>query len=142
MKVLFGHSKDVAAWVKERIPHVHDFGACEALGVVDDAGALAAGVVFNHWLEREQVMSISAAAEKPAWCRPQILRIIFSYPFDQMRARRLTTITRADHAAKRTRRFLQHLGFKYEGIAREYYPDAVGAVIYGMLRRECRWLEG
>ena len=46
------------------------------------------------------------------------------------------TIRRGNRTA---RRFVERLGFRYEGMAREAWPTGEDAALYSMLRRECRW---
>ena len=137
--VVTGRDDDVVAFLKEQIPHVRDFGPATALAVVDDAGVLAAGVVYNDYTGGNLEMSVAAA--RPAWARPHVLRALFHYPFVQLGVRRVSTSARSDRAAAHIRRFAQRLGFKYEGTRKEFFPDGAGAVHFGMLRRDCRWLE-
>lgn len=137
--VVTDRAEDVIAFVKERVAHVQDFGSATALGVVDDTGALAAGVVYNDYTGGNLEMSVAAAF--PNWCRPHVLAALFHYPFIQLGVRRVSMTARSDAAAKHVRRFAQHLGFKYEGTRKEFFPDGVGSVHFGMLKRDCRWLE-
>lgn len=37
---------------------------------------------------------------------------------------------------------LSGMGFTYEGNMRGAYPSGADALIYGMLRQECRWIDG
>jgi RimJ/RimL family protein N-acetyltransferase len=63
--------------------------------------------------------------------------VIFGYPFNQVGCRRLTATTEAKNQPVRA--FLCHLGFREEGVIRQGFPTD-DAVVYGMLRDECRWL--
>lgn len=58
------------------------FGKCQALGFLDDAGDLRAGVVYHNWNPEAGVMEISAAALDRRWGGRDTLGVIFAYPFD------------------------------------------------------------
>ena len=139
MKVLFGHTPAVAAWVRERVPHVADWGPCEALGVIE-GDRLVAGVVYNEFREANIEMSV-AALPGARWLSRAALFAFFHYPFGTLGCGRVTSTIRSGGEAKSVRKFCQHVGFKYEGVVREFYRDGRDAVIFGMLRRECRWID-
>ena len=135
LNLTFGRDAEVARWVGERIG-IDDFGPCAAIGVVDD-GAPVAGIVYSGWRDRPGALEMSIAASSPRWCRRWVLEAAFRYPFEQLGARRVqATIRRGNRTA---RRFVERLGFRYEGMAREAWPTGEDAALYSMLRRECRW---
>lgn len=140
MKVLFGHSAAVADWARERIPTVTDWGLCEALGVVDDRERLVAAVVYNHFAEANIEMSV-AAEPNVRWLSRPALFAFFFYPFVTLGCNRVTSTIKSGPETKSVRKFCQHVGFRYEGVVREFYRDGRDAVIFGMLRRECRWID-
>ena len=139
MKMLFNHSREVGEWVRERVPNVPDWGPFEALGIVDGT-RIVAGVVYNHFAEANIEMSV-AAEEGVRWLSRDALFGFFYYPFVTLKCRRVTSTIKSSPEQKSVRKFCQHVGFKYEGVVREFYRDGRDAVIYGMLRRECRWLD-
>ena len=128
----------IAEWVRRRIADVSDFGPCGAIGVWSTVRQdIVAGIVYSQFDGRSLQMSI--ASDDPSWCTRGVLRCLFDYPFNQLRCARVAALTlvTADH----TRAFLQRAGFSYEGCLREGFPSG-DVAIYGMLRRECRWLRG
>lgn len=134
LALLVGYDRAVAKWVSDQLGS-EDFGACTAIGVVR-GDELIAGAVFNG--HREANIEISFASSTPRWCTRGIMAGIFWYPFGQLGVHRLTAVTEdTNHSVKR---FLCHLGFHQEGIMRRAYRSGDDAVIYGMLREECRWL--
>jgi RimJ/RimL family protein N-acetyltransferase len=136
--ILYGADDAVAGFVAARIPHAGEgFGACTALGVVRD-GRLTGGIVYHNWRGRD--IEVSAAFERADWARPSVLRALFAYPFDQLGCARMTALT--GRANGRARRFLEGVGFVREGVARQALADDHDMMIYGMLRRECRFLKG
>lgn len=139
MKVLFNHTSEVSAWVKDRIEQVSDWGPCEALGVID-GNRIVAGVVYNHFSQANIEMSV-AAEPGIRWLSRPALFAFFYYPFVTLGCNRVTSTIKSGSSTKSVRKFCQHVGFKYEGVVREFYRDGRDAVIFGMLRRECRWID-
>lgn len=97
---------------------------------------LAAAVVFNGYTGPTIEASV-AVIDRKAVTR-KTLRQLFTYPFEQLNCVRVTARTRAGQT--KTRDLIKRLGFIQEGLMRSYYGDD-DAVIYGMLRHECKWLE-
>lgn len=128
----------VAAWVAARIPHVGDaarFGPCAAIGFVR-GHALCAGAVFTNY--RGHDIELSFAAADPRWARRGSLRAVFHYPFRQLGCARVTAVT--GRANARARRLTAGLGFTLEGVIRRGLDGRDDALVFGMLREECRWL--
>lgn len=156
MNLLFGQDAFVAAWVAQRIDHVssgEDFGPCAAIGVMSSEGLMLGGVVFNNYRPRYRDIEVSFAAEATAeirdratrertrqvsaarWLTRPIICGLLSYPFAQLNCQRITGVT--PRKATSARRFLDHFGFKREGLVRRGFGDD-DAVISGLLREE--WL--
>ena len=130
---------EVAAWVAARIAQVgaaERFGPHAAIGV-SRGGALIAGAVFNNW--RGHDIEVSFASADPRWARRGMVRTLFAYPFAQLGCARLSSLTA--HGNARARKLLTGLGFTHEGVLRRGFDGAEDALIFGMLREECRWLE-
>ncbi len=98
---------------------------------------LLAGVVYEN-IRAGNVDLHIAALPGSMWCRPEFLKGIFLYAFDQLGCHRATGKTPANLSA--SRRMQEALGFRLEGIVREGMQDGRDLCIYGMLRRECRWI--
>lgn len=82
-------------------------------------------------------ISIAAIAGK-SWLTRAFLRAAFGNPFLVWNMRRITLQIAADNA--RSIRFAEHLGFVREGCVRDGYAEGVDTLIYGMLKRECRFI--
>jgi len=136
MNLLYGQDARVARWVLEHAPHGDGpwLGHYIAVGV-EDEGELIAGWVFNEY--RGHSIHCSMASTSPRWCSRRTLEALFSYPFVQLKCKRLTAYTGKSMA--NVRAFLTRLGFAQEGIMRSGYVDD-DCVIYGLLREECRWV--
>ena len=122
-------------WVKERIPHIDSWGNdSQAIGW-ERNGELVSAVVYNHFSGNDIAMHV---AGKGYWATPAVLRAYFTYPFNQLKCQRVTAYVASRNAKCLT--LVERLGFRREGCLREgAYDDDL--LIFGMLRRECRWLE-
>ena len=137
MNLIYGRDQEVAEWVAQRAPHADNgFERYVAIGV-EDKGDLIAGCVYNDF--RGHAMHVSIASTTPKWASRKVLYAFFGYPFLQCKVERLTAYTGKSMASVRA--FLVRLGFVEEGVIRKGFADD-DAVIYGMLRSECRWIKG
>lgn len=109
------------------------------LAVFDHTGALCAGLVVSNF--RGTDCEISCYAESPNWARKGILRKIFEYIYYKMGCVRCTLVIQNHRRTKRARRFAEGLGFVLEGNLRLAYDGQTDALVYGLLRRECRFLK-
>ena len=125
----------MAAWVAERIPHMHggDFGHCVAGGVVRD-GLLVAGVVFHDYHPAYSTIQVSIAAERSGWATRPALRAMFEYPFGQLGVNLLWAAMPAN--LPDVHEFNGRLGFKREAVLRHRYGRKRHAVIASMTQGE------
>lgn len=111
-----------------------------AVGLEHD-GELVAGVVFTLYTGVNGAVMMHVASDGSRhWMTRSYLSACFRYPFVQLQCRRVTGLVRADNLA--AQHFDEHLGFKHEGLLREGCNDGTDLILYGMLRSECRFLEG
>jgi RimJ/RimL family protein N-acetyltransferase len=136
--ILYERDKEIAAWVARNIPGIDDFGPCAAVGVVQD-DQLVAGVVWSGYRDHDIQASVYAAS--PRWlARPrETLRDLFTYPFDVLGCRRVTTY--AARSNVRALKMNKRLGFVVEGCLRKGWDGQDDAIMFGMLRGDCRWLK-
>lgn len=147
MRLLFGHDADVAHWVAERIPHAavripyYDrgqvFGPSAAIGVVNGAGDMVAGVVYHNYDPFVRSIEVSMASTTRMWARPDVVRSLLRYIFVQANCLRCTAVT--PRSATSPRRFLEGIGFKREGSIRRGFGSE-NALVYGLLADE--WAAG
>lgn len=124
----------VAAYITEKTGAQFTPGMYQAMMVLNDKDDFVAGVVFTNF--RNIDVEISCAGETPAAWRPGVRKAIFSYVFVQLGCVRCTSITLKGN--RRARAFLEGLGFQLEGNVRLGYDGRRDALIYGLLRSECR----
>lgn len=120
----------VAEWVGGRLgfEFVKPF---EAVGVYDEFGALAAGVVYH--MKRESNIEMAIASATPRWATRKIIRQLLDYPF-RIGCRRITALARVDNAE--SRRLLEGVGFVHEGTMRESASDGADYLLYGMTKKD------
>lgn len=100
--------------------------------VVDGQVVAVAGI--GHWCGFDCELSIGATGGLSR----EFIRAVFRYVFDDLGCRRVTG--RVDAALEWAKQ-LPRLGFVEEGRLREGAVGGGDTIIFGMLRRECRWLE-
>ena len=111
------------------------WGNFNALGLVR-SGTMVAGVIYNAYEAMNVNMHIGAT-DGSRWLTPEFLHAAFDYPFNELGRKRVTAFMRAKN--ERAIKFAKNLGFTYEGTMPQYYADD-DAVIYGMLKENCRFL--
>jgi len=133
IKLLVNSDFFVTTWVQSKIGDIN-FRDCKAIGVLKDA-RLVAGVVY-HSLADSQIHA-SIAVEDKNWANKSILYALFAYPFVQCNCHRILVTVRDNN--KKSIKLAKRLGFKHEGRLRQMFPPH-DAVLLGMLRSECKWL--
>lgn len=109
-----------------------------AIGLEND-GELIAGVVFESKSGPNILMHVASNGGRH-WMTPAYMAACFRYAFVQEGCNRITGLVRADNVD--AQRFDEHLGFKREGQLRAACTDGTDLIVYGMLKSECRYIEG
>jgi len=105
-------------------------------GVVVD-GELVAAWVFHDY--RGHMIDITLASISKRWCTRQSLRAIFHYAFNVADVMRFQAVCHRRN--KKMRKLFRGLGFIEEGVLRKGFDGQRDAVLYSMLRDECKWVE-
>lgn len=131
--------QEVAEFAAKLIPNVEkveDWGPCFCLGFTEN-GKLIAAVVFHRFIGFD--VNLSIAATSPRWATPQSLAAIFRVAYEYLGVKRMTCIVGKRN--RRARKLVEGTGFKLEGVMRSGYDGKQNAIIYGMMKDECKWLE-
>lgn len=132
----------VGQYLMEQIPGLELApGMFQAFMVVDDDMNFVAGVAFTNYRMTNGEptdIEISCASSTPLAWRPGVSRAIFKYVFETVGCVRCTSITVKGN--RKARAFLEGFGFQLEGNVRLGYDGRRDALIYGLLRSECRFL--
>lgn len=131
--IVYDGQEEMLAWASNQIG---DCGPAATLGVSRNGFLSAVIIYFNY---REPDIEIGLASVDGRWLNRSIIQQIFIYPFFQLKCNRITASV--DASDPRIRRFLERLGFEFEGLKRKALPNG-DAAIYGLLKENCIWLRG
>lgn len=137
VKVISGYDEVVRNFVLSRVDEIDLKNGYTTLGVVDDNNDLIFGVVYYDYRKPVDIQ-VCIAADKSNWANRETLNILFGYPFRQLNCRRMTAIISKKN--KKSRSICERLGFVYEGNARKAMNNGDDAIIYGLLKEDCKWL--
>ena len=136
--LIYGHDRELALWAGKHLGYEGAIGAPQnpvAIGVERSGRIVAAAVFYDYRLTSIEVTFVTTT---PRWASRDNIKAILSYPFLQLRCRRLTAITEACNVEARA--FLRRLGFRQEGVHPDGFESGDG-ISYGLLRRDAeRWL--
>ena len=96
--------------------------------------------LYTNFSPNSSIDLTVAAVGGRRWMTRDFLRATFFYPFEQLKVRRIGALVAANNAD--SLRITKHAGFTLEGIAREAWAPGIDIVCFGMLRHECRFLDG
>ncbi len=108
-----------------------------AIGITLD-DKLIAGAVYSEYRPPVDIRE-SFASISPKWANKYTLRQLFGFPFIHLGVRRMSSIVGSDNIASVD--LTERLGFKREGVCRASMDNGSDAIIYGMLKEECRWIK-
>jgi hypothetical protein len=134
MPLLFGHDATVAKWVEERMdgvfvmPHV-------AIGMLDKNGVLRGGFVLT--VHNASTAELTLYSEDVV--TNGMVRGFFQWCFGQLGVHRLQI--RTERTNKKAKRAAPKMGFKFEGVAREFYGPGEDALLFYMTPDHCRWIK-
>ena len=107
-----------------------------SIATFDDNGALLGGFVVCGYTQASMVVHMAGCT--PSWCSRELMRVLFSYGFDQLGLRRmLATVSSAN---TRALELDLRAGWRMEAIIEDAYPDG-HMIILSMDRARCKWLE-
>jgi RimJ/RimL family protein N-acetyltransferase len=136
-RIVWDQPERVMRFVAERVGECEFFGYT-AIGL-ERNGELVAGVVFEQHNGPNVMMHVASDGSRQ-WMTPAYMAACFRYPFLQLNVNRVSGLVRADNAA--AQQFDVKLGFVREGTVRCGAADGTDLFLYGMLRNECRYLDG
>lgn len=126
----------IVKWVMGKLgePAVKPY---RGIGLEDDRRRLVAGVVFNGY----NGANVDITVYGPGYIGRRELRAVFGYAFGALKATRITARTKRKNVLH-SKGILERIGFVREGKATAYYGQgrANDAMVYRMLRQECRWI--
>lgn len=110
---------------------------CRWIGSVTDDMQIMGVVVYSRWTKHNCEMSVASVT--PRFMTRAFLRAVFGYPFNELGFARVTAVVEEENVKALN---MNHgLGFKDEGILRNWYGEGRNGVVMGMLKDECKWLK-
>ena len=139
-RLALGFDAELSKWLRQRVPHFCPSDGVKCVGVIQDnklVGAVAYSGFFpgnEHW---SPDVEMTAAADTPRWWSRAVGRDLLGIPFRQFGCERITLRVRKKD--RRTRRFVEGIGFKLEGILRRALRSD-DACLYGLTKTD--WERG
>lgn len=128
-------SKRIGEWVTEKAGGRWIEGNA-GIGI-ESNGEFVAAIMYDGYTGSS--IAMHSRVDDPKKITREWLRIIFDYPFNQLKVKRVTgLVSSANIKAISTN---EHLGWKREATLADYFPDGDG-IVYIMRREDCRWLKG
>jgi RimJ/RimL family protein N-acetyltransferase len=136
-RLVFGEDQRVAEWARDHTGGNLWDGQYVAIGL-EQGSELIAALGFTSYLPGGSVSGHICAIPGKRWMTRPFLRMIFMYPFLQLKVQRFNAWIPAKNLA--VKNFVEHLGFTFEHrLPRMLANDDV--LLYRMFREDCRWLE-
>lgn len=116
-----------------------DWGRASTL-IHEKDGEILAVVVYNNWNPGNSAELSVAAVDGRQWLTRPFLFAVFANPFLEWGCRRVWSVIDDDN--HKSIKLCSHLGFQQEGRIRQGAGPAKDKLIFGMLKDECRYIEG
>ena len=139
-RFVFGQDELVKRFVEHIIGRGETFDAdAVAIGLAEDNDLLG-GAVYSEFrqMQHGNDIRVHAGFRDPSWASRRVLATFFAYPFEQCGCTRITTVTCKNN--KKARAFDERLGFQYVGKLSRGWDGKRDAVVYEMLKENCKWL--
>lgn len=134
-EVVYSPTDEMLTWATDRGGITFRDDAA-TIGVRSDEG-LHGVIVFDSFTTTGCWVSVVSDGGRK-WITRELIIKVFAYPFIQLGYPRLNSFVSINNAD--AIRFNEHFGFQREGVLREAGEKGEDLIVYGMLRRECRWL--
>lgn len=115
--------------------NVRDYIPSLALGIYDKK--LIGGVLIND-IRPNRDCWLTIYTESPRWATKLVLKYIFTVVFVTIGAKRCSVFVSESNT--KSHEMCLRLGFKDEGLLREYRDNGENCYVMGMLKQECKWI--
>ena len=137
VRVLCDDTGAVLNWVAHGLnDDVRDYIPSLALGVWQD-DKLIGGILIND-ITPQRNCWLTIYTESPRWATRNILKYVFTVVYVTIGAKRCSVFVSKSN--NKSHDFCQRLGFKDEGLLREYRENGDDCYVMGMLKQECKWI--
>lgn len=137
VRVLCDDTGAVLNWVAHGLnDDVRDYIPSLALGIWQD-DMLIGGILIND-ITPQRNCWLTIYTESPRWATRNILKYVFTVVYVTIGAKRCSVFVSKSN--NKSHDFCQRLGFKDEGLLREYRENGEDCYVMGMLKQECKWI--
>lgn len=135
-RYLYGEDDRLIEWVQSRIPNCLFREDATTIGLERD-GSVRGAVIFDTFSPTSCFIHLASDGSR-RWITRELIQRVFAYPFIQLALPRVNcVVSETNHDSLRLTR---HFGWKQEGVLREAGSEGEDLVLFGMLRRECRFI--
>jgi RimJ/RimL family protein N-acetyltransferase len=125
----------VGPWVCARAGGTWVNGRGSAIGLIKN-GELAAGVLYEDFNGANVICHIAGEGN---WASREFLGLIFDYPFNQLKVKRITVPVSSTNA--KSIALVTRMGFELECTLAQATPDG-DLHLFRMWRDDCKYLQG
>jgi len=115
-----------------------DNGLIYTIAIFDEDSEFLGVLLYDNISPTDCNMHIATVS--PRWCTRDSLRVIFTYPFLELGLQRVTAGWKESFTHVQTT--VRKMGFTNEGKLRNFYRDGDAQMVAGLLKNECRWIDG
>lgn len=124
-------------WVCEGLKETDEWVRANVTLGIYDKNCLIAGVIY-HDIRASQDCWITIYSTNKRWCSRRSLRLIFGFAFNQLKCRRINALVDTDNRS--SIRLLKGVGFRKEGLLRQFRENEKDCYIFGLLKSDCKYL--
>jgi RimJ/RimL family protein N-acetyltransferase len=99
-------------------------------------GRLIGGLIYHQIRPKRDVWWTIYTTDR-RWCQRRVLKQVFGLAFEMLQVQRISLLVNTDNDA--CLKLVEKLGFKREGLLRQYRDDGADCYLYGMLKSENKW---
>jgi RimJ/RimL family protein N-acetyltransferase len=141
LKVTMKDQERLIRWAEPRIGIPEGYAPQETIcmSVIDTATEeIVAVIAFNAFYSNQASLHLASNGRK-SWLSRGVLRAVFGYAFAFRGWHRLNFLV--SHKNIPVQVLALKMGLRVEGVARCGAEDGTDAILFGMLARECRWID-
>ena len=137
-KIIFDDDGRIADFICRRLDiSLPSSGVFGGLGFLI-GGRLTGGILFSD-IKPGVDAWLSIFSDNKRWCSRRVLYVIFDIAFNLLKCRRLNALIDTDNRA--SLRLAEGVGFRREGVMRQYRENGRDVYVLGMLKNECNYLK-
>lgn len=143
-RILYDQQERMLGWAASALqksyptPNLRFRPDAQAIGH-ERGGELVGVIVFDTWSDGDCLIHVVSDGSR-RWFTRAFCRCAMAFPFHQVGTRRITAIVSERNPASLG--LCDHFGFKVEGRLRKGGPLGEDLILLGLLREECRWIDG